>query len=122
MKKPRPVLLQDTASQFVQLSQDFASGRLPLKVGAVIPVALARPGGIDEWIYDVVALDNLATPLGELPAYHLQPRPQPNPRNNVSAEMWFAPSLQHLPVRIRLTLNADTWLDLTVKEVAQTTR
>ena len=119
---PRPALLQDTASQFVQLSQDFAFGRLPLKVGAVIPVTLARPGGIDEWIYDVVALDNLATPLGELPAFHLQPRPQPNPRNNVSAEMWFAPSLQHLPVRIRLTLNADTWLDLTVKEVAQTTR
>ena len=119
---PRPALLQDTASQFVQLSQDFAFGRLPLKVGAVIPVTLARPGGIDEWIYDVVALDNLATPLGELPAFHLQPRPQPNPRNNVSAEMWFAPSLQHLPVRIRLTLNADTWLDLTVKEVAQTAR
>ena len=119
---PRPALLQDTASQFVQLSQDFASGRLPLKVGAVIPVALARPGGIDEWIYDVVALDTLATPLGELPAYHLKPRPLANPRNSISTEMWFAPSLQHLPVRIRMALNADTWLDLTVKEVAQTTR
>lgn len=119
---PRPAQLQDTASQFVQLSQDFASGRLPLKVGAVIPVALARPGGIDDWVYDVVALDTLATPLGELPAYHLKPRPLANPRNSISTEMWFAPSLQHLPVRIRMALNADTWLDLTVKEVTQTAR
>ena len=117
---PRPAQLQDTASQFVQLSQDFASGRLPLKVGAVIPVTLARPGGIDDWVYDVVALDTLATPLGELPAYHLQPRPLANPRNTIATDMWFAPGLQHLPVRIKLSLNADTWLDLSIQEVAQT--
>lgn len=116
----RPAQLQDTASQFVQLSQDFASGRLPLKVGAVIPVTLARPGGIDDWVYDVVALDTLATPLGELPAYHLQPRPLANPRNTIATDMWFAPGLQHLPVRIKLSLNADTWLDLSIQEVAQT--
>ena len=60
--------------------------------------------------------------MGQLPAYHLKPRPLANPRNSISTEMWFAPSLQHLPVRIRMALNADTWLDLTVKEVAQTAR
>ena len=115
----RPSHLQDTASQFVQLAQDFALKRLPLQVGAVIPVTLGRPGGIDEWLYDVVALETVATPLGDLAAYHLKPRPLPNPRGTVSAEIWFAPALQHLPVRIRLTLNPETWLDLTLDNVAQ---
>lgn len=116
---PRPPRLQDTTSQFVQLAQDFASGRVPLRVGAVVPVTLARPGGVDEWTYDVVALDTLATPLGPLAAYHLKPRALTSARSGVSAEMWFAPSLQHLPARIRLSLNADTWLDLTLEKVAQ---
>ena len=115
----RPSHLQDTASQFVQLAQDFALKRLPLQVGAVIPVILGRPGGIDEWLYDVVALETVPTPLGDLAAYHLKPRPLPNPRGTVSAEIWFAPALQHLPVRIRLTLNPETWLDLTLDNVAQ---
>jgi hypothetical protein len=115
----RPSHLQDTASQFVQLAQDFALKRQPLQIGAVIPVTLGRPGGIDEWLYDVVALETVPTPLGDLAAYHLKPRPLPNPRGTVSAEIWFAPALQHLPVRIRLTLNPETWLDLTLDNVAQ---
>lgn len=115
----RPSQLQDTASQFVQLAQDFAFKRRPLQVGAVIPVILGRPGGIDEWLYDVVALETVATPLGDVAAFHLKPRPRPNPRGTVSAEIWFAPALQHLPVRIRLTLNPETWLDLTLDNVAQ---
>lgn len=115
----RPSHLQDTASQFVQLAQDFATKRQPLQVGAVVPVTLGRPGGIDEWLYDVVALETVATPRGDLAAYHLKPRPLTDPRGTVSAEIWFAPALQHLPVRIRLTLNPETWLDLTLDNVAQ---
>lgn len=115
----RPAHLQDTASQFVQLAQDFATRRQPLQVGAVVPVTLGRPGGIDDWVYDVVAKETVATPLGELAAFHLKPRPIPNARGTVSAEMWFAPALQHLPVRIRLSLNPETWLDLTLDNLAQ---
>lgn len=111
--------LQDTASQFVHLSHAFSTGRLPLKVGSVVPVTLGRPGGVDDWLYDVVAIDTVATGLGPLEAYHLKPRPLPNPRGTVSAEIWFAPGLQHLPVRIRLTLNPETWLDLVLNTVQQ---
>ncbi len=116
---PRPPGLQDTASQFVQLAQDFERQRQPLVIGHAVPVVLARPGGVDEWWYDVVALEPVDTALGTLPAYHLKPRPLANPRGTVTAEMWFAPSLQHLPVRIRLSLNPETWLDLRLSAVAQ---
>lgn len=115
----RPSHLQDTASQFVQLAQDFATGHPPLQVGATVPVTLGRPGGLDDWLYDVVALESVTTPMGDLAAYHLKPRPLANPRGTVTAEIWFAPALQHLPVRIKLTLNPETWLDLTLDSVTQ---
>lgn len=111
--------LQDTASQFVQLAQDFATGRIPLRVNAVVPVTLGRPGGVDDWLYDVLSQEPVSTGMGEVTAYHLKPRPLANPRGTVSAEIWFAPALQHMPVRIRLTLNPETWLDLTL-DSAQT--
>jgi hypothetical protein len=116
---PRPAGLQDTASQFVQLAQDFSTGRTPLAVGHVVPVMLGRPGGVDEWRYEVVAQESIQTPLGPLPAYHLRPQPLTNPNGPVSAEIWVAPALQHLPVRIRLTLNPETWMDLTLEQVQQ---
>jgi hypothetical protein len=117
----RPPQLQDTASQFVQLAQDFALQRRPLRVGAVVPVTLVRPGGIDEWVYDVVALDTLHTPLGEIAAFHLQPRPLAKARSGVDVDMWFAPALQHLPVRIRLNLGPEVWLDLLLEGIDHAT-
>jgi hypothetical protein len=116
---PRPAGLQDTASQFVQLAQDFSTGRVKLAVGNVVPVMLGRPGGVDEWRYEVVAQETIQTPQGPLEAYHLRPLPLANPRGPVSAEIWVAPALQHLPVRIRLTLNPETWMDLTLEQVQQ---
>lgn len=116
---PRPAGLQDTASQFVQLSQDFATGRTPLAVGAVVPVALGRPGGVDHWVYDVVGLDTLSTGVGEVQAFHLKPRPLTQARGQINSEMWFSPQLQHLPVRIKLNLSADTWLDLLLDHIEQ---
>ena len=116
----RPPDVQDTASQFVDLAQRFSQQPALLAVGKAVPVWLARPGGVDEWTYDVVALENLNSEhLGTVPAYHLKPRPLAKPRGPVSAEIWFAPSLQYLPVRIRLSIGADAWLDLMVEKVEQ---
>lgn len=115
----RPQHLQDTASQFVQLAQDFAHQRRTLRVGNAIAVPLARPGGVDEWVYDVVALETLNTPLGQVPAFHLQPRPLAKARSGVDVDMWFAPALQHLPVRIRLNIGPEVWLDLQLNSIDQ---
>ena len=41
------------------------------------------------------------------------------PRGPLTAEMWFAPSLQYLPVRIRITQSEDTYLDLLVETIEQ---
>ena len=69
-------LVQDTASQFVDLGHRFSTGRAVLKEGEVLRVWLARPGGMDEWTYDVGPAETIYLPvLGPVQAYHLKPRP-----------------------------------------------
>ena len=116
----RPQGLQDTASQFVELSQQFASGRTVLDVGNSVSFPMARPGAVDYWTYDVTEKVTLNSPkLGAIEAFHLKPRPQAVPRGNITAEMWFAPSLQYLPVRIRINMGETIYLDLLVDKIEQ---
>jgi hypothetical protein len=117
---PRPAGVQDTASQFVELTHRFATGKEPLEVGRAVTVWLARPGAVDRWVYDIVAVETLQTPrMGPVEAYHLKPRPIANPRGNITAEMWFAPSLLYLPVRIKVVMGTEAHLDLMVEHIEQ---
>ena len=117
---PRPDAVQDTASQFVELGHRFATGQVQLVPGARIDFAMARPGGIDDWTYDVIGEETLHLPrLGPVPTYHLKPRPLNKPRGPISAEIWYAPSLQYLPVRIRITQGPDSYIDLMVDTIEQ---
>jgi hypothetical protein len=116
----RPPLAQDTASQFVELGHRFAVGAAPLRAGEVVTVWLARPGGVDLWTYDVRGPEPLATPnMGTIDAYHLKPRPLANARGNMYAELWYAPTLQHLPVRIKLLMGEVDYIDLTIDTIEQ---
>lgn len=117
---PRPDGVQDTASQFVELSHRFATGQEPLEVGRSVSFWMARPGGVDLWTYDIVGRETLqAGALGAIEAFHLKPRAIVNPRGNITAEMWFAPSLQYLPVRIRVSMGEGTYVDLMVDRIEQ---
>ena len=81
---------------------------------------MALPGGVDEWTYDVVGEDTLHLPrLGAVRALHFKPRPLAKPRGPIQAEIWFAPTLQYLPVRIRITQGADSYMDLLVETIEQ---
>jgi Protein of unknown function (DUF3108) len=111
----RPALpgVQDAASQFVQLTWLFTTQPERLRVGESIELPLALPRRLDRWFYDVVARDTLSTPVGALDAFHLKPRrAESRPRGELSAEVWFAPSLQYLPVRIRIQQDAESFVDL----------
>jgi hypothetical protein len=117
---PRPDGVQDTASQFVELAHRFSSGAEKLEVGRSISLWMARPGGVDLWTYDIAGKETLkSATLGDIEAFHLKPRPIANPRGNVTAEMWFAPSLQYLPVRIRVNIGQEATVDLLVEQIEQ---
>ncbi len=105
--------VQDTASQFVQMTWLFTTRPELLRVGNSIELPLALPRRMDRWTYDVQGEQRLVTPVGELDTFHVKPRrADDRPRGELSAEVWFAPSLQYLPVRIRIQQDAETFIDL----------
>ena len=123
MKRPEIGIVQDSASQFVQLTWLFSTRPELLEVGRTIEVPLALPRSMDIWVYDVLERETLTTPFGALDALHLKPRrlnPSENARSNaLAAEVWFAPTLQYLPVRILIHQNAETFLDLMISRLPQ---
>lgn len=116
----RPGGVQDAASQFVELSQRFVSGRQVLQPGAEVQLWLARPEGLALWTYDVSEEEWLELPeLGRVATFRLRPRPLANPTGDISAEIWFAPALKYLPVRIRIALGTNNHVDLFAERVEQ---
>jgi hypothetical protein len=111
--------LQDAASQFVQLAWTFNTHPERLKAGEVITVPLALPRKVENWLYDVVGEERLVTPMGEIPAVYLKPRREFRKGSDLVIEMWFAPILQYLPVRIRIRQDAETYADLMLERLPQ---
>jgi hypothetical protein len=114
---PRPPGLQDSASQFVQLVWLFTTQPGLLQPGRSIDIPLALPRYIEIWTYDVLAAETLATPAGAIDTVHVKPRREPRPGVDLTAEVWVAPSLQYLPVRILIRQDAQTYVDLLLKEL-----
>lgn len=111
--------MQDSASQFVQLSYLFTLRPELLRAGQTLEVPLALPSNTDRWVYEVLGQEELATPLGPINTFHVRPRRETRPGGDLVAEMWFAPSLQYLPVRIKIRQDAQTFVDLQLERPPQ---
>lgn len=111
--------LQDEASLFVQLTWIFTTQPHLLKVGQTIEIPLALPRRVEIWQYDVVAEETLSLPFAEVPTLHVKPRRPPRPGGDMTAQIWFAPGLQYLPVRILIHQDAQTFVDLVLKRPPQ---
>jgi hypothetical protein len=107
---------QDAASQFVQLTWLFLTDREPLRAGHAVRFPLVLPRRPYDWQYEVVGEETLNTPLGPLAAWHLKPS-QPAGAGDLNAEVWLAPALQYLPVRLVIRQDADTYIDLMLRSV-----
>ena len=106
--------VQDTASQFIQLTWLFTTHPERLHVGGTVEMPLALPRKVDRWTYDVLDEVVLNTPFGPLPTFHLKPRRDTPRAGELSAEIWFSPQLRYLPVRIRIEQDPQTYLDLMI--------
>lgn len=109
---PRPPGVQDTASQFVQLSWIFSTRPELLRTGNTVDFALALPRSVDRWVYDVLEEEPVATSFGPVNAFRLKPRRVSRPGGELVAEVWFAPQLRYLPARIRIEQDRETFIDL----------
>lgn len=107
--------VQDAASQFVQLTYLFTTQPELLTTGRMIEVPLALPRNVDRWVYDVLESETLYTPFGTVDAMHLKPRRVARKGSDLTAEIWFAPTLAYLPVRIRIRQDESTFIDLMIR-------
>ncbi len=107
-----PEGMQDSASQFVQMSFIFTMDPSKLKPGTAITIPVALPRRVDNWIYDVLAEETLDTPVGAIKAFHVKPRREVVRPGELVAQAWFAPSMQYLPIRILIHQDAETFVDL----------
>jgi hypothetical protein len=106
-----PAGVQDASSQFVQLTRLFLTGREPLRAGHVIDIPLVLPKRQYLWRYEILGEEELQTPMGALQTWHLKPSKAAG-GGDLTAEVWIAPSLQYLPVRLRIRQDEQTYIDL----------
>ena len=125
---PRPAAVQDSASQFVQMTWLFTTHPERLRAGQTLSFPLALPRRVEPWFYDVLETQTLATPAGLVEAVHVKPRRanhdvrdarDARAAGDLTAEFWVAPSLQYLPVRILIRQDAQTYVDLLIERLPQ---
>jgi len=120
---PRPEGLQDTASQFVQLTWLFNTQPWLLQPGQVLSLPLALPRRVLRWRYEVGEPEWLETPAGWLWASPVRPAPdvagEAGRLGYLVPEAWFAPTLQHLPVRILIRQPGGGHVDLRLEQLPQ---
>ncbi len=115
---PRPAGVQDSASQFVQMTWLFNARPELLQPGQSVSFPLALPRRIDPWIYDIVSAGPVATPAGELQAVHVKPRREAG-GGDLTVEFWVAPALQYLPVRLLIRQGRAVTLELLLERLPE---
>ena len=116
---PRPDGVQDSASQFVQMTWLFTIQPERLRAGQTLSFPLALPRRVEPWFYDVLETETLLTPAGAVEAVHVKPRRDARQGGDLTAEFWVAPSLQYLPVRILIRQDAQSYVDLLIERLPQ---
>ena len=105
---------QDRASVPLQLAALLAgSPERYEQAGNSISVQVASTGDADEWVFSVDGIEGINVPAGTGLAMRLtrKPRGEFDPR----LEVWFAPQLNFMPVRIKQTESNGNVVDLLLR-------
>lgn len=92
---------QDRLSLFMQLAGLLQARPQAYATGKTVDMQVAGTGDAPLWRFDVGAESTLSLPAGEFKVRRLVR--QPRKEFDSTVEMWLAPSLGYLPVRLRVT-------------------
>jgi hypothetical protein len=106
---------QDRVSVFVQLASLLAGDPARYPLGSSIALYTVGPRDADIWTFVVEAEETLTLAYGEIKALKLIRKPQGNYDRTV--EIWFAPSLNYLPVRSRISQRDGDFIDQQLRDV-----
>lgn len=115
IQTPTPNGVLDTLSQFWAMQRNAQRGKWKLQVGNGYQVWLMRPEGLFLWSYTVAAKEQVnVLGKGNVTAYRI--KPVALGKGKTSADMWLAPSMNYIPVRIKLTLENGAYVDLQLEQ------
>lgn len=116
---PRMPGVQDPASHYIQMAYEFILNPRLLRVGETVSIPLARTQHQEMVIYDIVGEEVLDTPLGKVGTFRLRPRPLTDQKNDLLGELWIAPSLQYLPIRMLVRQGEKNFMDMKMSRAPQ---
>lgn len=92
---------QDRLSLLLQLASLLQARPQAYTTGQTVDMQVAGTGDAPIWRFEVGEESTISLPAGEFKVRHLVR--QPRKEFDSTVEMWLAPSLHHLPVRLRVT-------------------
>lgn len=106
---------QDRLSVFLQLGSLLAGAPASYPVGSSVSLYTAGPRDADTWTFTVESEESLRLPAGEAATLKLTRKPQRDYDQTV--EIWFAPAMDYLPVRSRITQQNGDFIDQQLREL-----
>jgi hypothetical protein len=106
---------QDRLSVFLQLGALIASQPEHYPVGTLLPFMTSSTSATDLWQFSVEKTEVLTLPFGEIPTVKLTRMLRH--AEDQSIEIWYAPALQYLPARLRITKPNGDFIDQQLKAV-----
>lgn len=106
---------QDRLSVFLQLGSLLAGAPASYPVGSSVSLYTAGPREVDTWTFTVESEETLRLPAGEAATLKLTRKPLRDYDQTV--EIWFAPSMDYLPVRSRITQQNGDFIDQQLRVV-----
>lgn len=97
---PLPQGTQDRLSLFLQLGRTLALLPEAPTAGRLWTLPVATTGEVEPWTFAFAGAERLELPAGPHDTWKLER--QRRQAGDQRVELWFAPALHHLPVRIRL--------------------
>lgn len=91
---------QDRLSVFLQLAGLVHAQPERFPAGHTVHIPTSGVRDSETWTFEVKGLETIALPRGDVLALHL--RRLPRKEFDTTVDVWLAPSLGHLPVRMRL--------------------
>ena len=100
---------QDQLSTLLQLGAMLGGSPASFPEGALLPFESVGPTSVESWIFKVGAQEKLSLPGGQVSAIKLVREAVGD--YGTRGEIWLAPSMGYLPVRIRLIENNGNFVD-----------
>lgn len=100
---------QDQASVFLQAASAVAAAPSRYPAGSTLTFQTIGARTVEIWTFTVGTTEKLDLPGGEVSAIRLWR--EAAHENDAKGEVWLAPSMEYLPVRIRLTKSSNEMID-----------